>query len=436
MAAPLKLLLLFSVSTCLLVCRPPVARAQTGLRREVHVSAPTRLDWQFAAAAFGRDATRLPADYDSRKQRYLLYVPKNYKADKTWPLVVFISPGDAPGGWSSYQKVCEQRGLLFCAPYAAGNSGPVGRRARIVLDALDDVRRHYRIDPDRTYLAGFSGGGRMACTVGFALPEYFGGVVPICGTNPPPTLTYLRHRLADRLSVAFVTGATDFNRKENEVYMEPYLRELGVRTRLWVVPGMGHAVPGPDVLAAVHAWLEEDLPRRRASARARPGLGVTADETPAAAQQAAGLLETAEAELKQPDRVWRGVALLQGVRARWPGKAGDRAARRLREIQADNKLLERIEEQGGADERRSLLAQAKGLERFGQKAKALEAWRLLLKLHPDTPEGRQAAEAVRRLSGGTRLDGGPGVRERAWARQAGRAAGRRPARSCREPAAC
>src|SRR6266480_1716891 len=80
------------------------------------------------------------------------------------------------------------------APYGAGNSTPAGQRARIILDVLDDVRRQYAIDPDLTYLTGFSGGGRMACAIGFALPEYFGGVIPLCGTNTIGAPTYLRHR--------------------------------------------------------------------------------------------------------------------------------------------------------------------------------------------------------------------------------------------------
>jgi hypothetical protein len=390
---------LVCLSPCLLLCFS--AEALAGLKKEVRITAPTRLDWQFAAAGFGPKGAKVPEDYDSKKQRYLLYVPRSFKAGKNWPLVVFVSAGDGPAGWNNYRLVCEQLGLFFCSPYGAGNSCPVGKRVRIVLDMLDDVRRHYPIDPDQTYVAGISGGGRMACTIGYSLPEYFGGVIPICGTNPPPNLSYLRHRLQDRLSVAFVTGTGDFNRKENEVYMHPYFKELGVRTRLWVVPGMGHTIPGPQVLAQVQAWMAEDLPRRRADSKANPGLAVSAKTTPTADQQAAGLLETAEGDLKQPEHVWHGVALLQGVTKRWPrSEAAGQARQLLQKIQGDEKLLERVAEQGGADERRSLLAQAKGLERFGQKAAALEAWQLLLKLHPDTPEGKQAAEAVRRLGGG------------------------------------
>src|SRR5437773_1058302 len=83
-----------------------VTHAQTGMR-DVKVTAPTRLDWAFAVQGFGPKAGVLPADFDSTKQRYQLFTPKNYKADKTtaWPLVVFISPGDTPLGLTSWKTV-------------------------------------------------------------------------------------------------------------------------------------------------------------------------------------------------------------------------------------------------------------------------------------------------------------------------------------------
>src|SRR5262245_31826569 len=82
----------------LLVCCHSAGVWPGGLQKEVRVAAPTRLDWQHAASAFGKDATRLPAGYDSSKQRYLLYVPKGHKPDQPAPLVLFISPGDGPAG--------------------------------------------------------------------------------------------------------------------------------------------------------------------------------------------------------------------------------------------------------------------------------------------------------------------------------------------------
>jgi hypothetical protein len=366
--------------------------------KEGKVSAPTRLDWEFAVQGFGPGSAKLPAGYQSTQQKYQLFVPKDYQAGKTWPLIVFISPADGPSGLSNWQKVCEKEGVLFCSPHKAGNAVASGQRTRIVLDVLDDVRRQYRIDPDQTYISGFSGGGRMACAIGFALPEYFGGVVPVCGTNPISGPTYLRHRIQERLSVAFVTGEKDFNRKENEEYMGPYFQELAIRSKVWVVPKMGHQVPGAEVMAEVYAWLKEDLKRRQADSKARPGLAIAPGEGPKGAEQAKGFLETAQADLKETERVWRGVALLQGTIQRW-GKTepGKQARELLQKVANDAKLLDVIGPQGAEDEQKSVSAQAKGLERFGLIPKAIEAWEILAKNYADTPVGMQAEAQIRRL---------------------------------------
>ena len=370
------------------------------LPAERKVTAATRLDWQFAVSGFGKNAAKLPAGYDSTKQRYQLFVPKNYRKDKPAAMVLFISPSDQPGSFKSWQKLCETDGVFFASPFGAGNNTAPGVRTRIILDVLDDVRRLYRIDPDQTYITGFSGGGRMACAIGFALPEYFGGVAPICGTNPISGPGYLRHRVEERLSVAFVTGEKDMNRKENEVYMAPWFEEIGVRSKLWVVAKMGHDVPPPAILGEVHTWLAADLKRRREDAKARPRLAIGPDEAPSGAEQAKRFLDTGLADLKSADRTWRGVSLLQAVTNRWSAtEAGKLARQRLKEIGADEKLLERIGDQGTLDEVTSMSAQAKALERFGNLPKAIEAWELLAKNYEGTAVAVRAAENIKRLRG-------------------------------------
>ncbi len=379
----------------LLFTIPPPVSAQL---RDVTVTAATRLDWAFAAQGFGAEAAKIPAGYDSTAQRYQLFVPATLEKDKPAALVVFISSGPLPMGITSWKALCEKNGMLFCSPFAAGNGVPAGQRTRIVLDMVDDVRRSYRIDPNATYVSGFSGGARMACSIGFALPEAFAGIVPICGTNPLAGPTYLRHRARDRLSVAFVTGEKDFNRKENEVYMAPWLEELGIRTKLWVVPKMGHAVPSSAVLAEVHAWLQADLKRREADTKLRPGLSLTSEQTPTGPEQARQHVESAQLDLLDPDRTWRGVALLQGVVARW-GKtlAGSQARALLKDIVRDDKLAERIAAQGADDEIKSVSAQAKALERFGLTAKAIEAWSILAQNYEGMSAGQNALAQIRRL---------------------------------------
>jgi predicted esterase len=367
---------------------------------ERKVAAPTRLDWAFAVQGFGADTDKLPASFDSTKQRYQLFVPKQYKHGQASPLVLFISAGDQPAGWGAWKTVCSKEDVFFASPFAAGNNVAPGQRTRIVLDVLDDIRRAYRIDPNQTYLSGFSGGARMACAIGFALPECVAGVVPICGTNPIAGPTYLRHRLQDRGSVAFITGEKDFNRKENEAYMAPWFKELGIRTKLWVVPKLAHGIPSGDILGEAYAWLKDDLKRRRADAKAHPDLVVAPDDAAAGPAMAKLLVAAALGELKQPERTWRGIALLQGA-ARRGGKAepGQRARRLLEEALSDKQMLPRIAEQGADDERLALSAQAHAFERFGQTAKAIDAWSILAKNYEGTPAGRAAQEEIRRLSG-------------------------------------
>ncbi len=215
----------------------------------------------------GCEVVSLPSPNGVR--RYHLFVPRGYDGREAAPLMAFISPDGEPLEWDCWRQICERAGALYCAPVGAGNDCPVGLRTRIVLDMLDDVRRRYRVDPDQTYLAGFSGGGRMACRIAFALPDQFGAVVPICGAEPPPEPAPLRQRIKGRLSVALVTGQADVSRKENEAVLAPQFADLGVRSKLWVVPRLAHDMPPADVLADVYAWLAADRARRRAR-RATP----------------------------------------------------------------------------------------------------------------------------------------------------------------------
>src|SRR5439155_25476681 len=124
------------------------------------------------------------------------------------------------------QKACEDRGALFCAAYGAGESAAPGQRVRAILDVLDDVRRRYHVDADQTYLAGNAGGGRVACAIAFALPEFFGGVIVAGDGAQLNGLEYLRWRVRDRLSVALATAGKDHP-------LGPYFDHMGVRCKVW-----------------------------------------------------------------------------------------------------------------------------------------------------------------------------------------------------------
>jgi hypothetical protein len=365
----------------------------------VPVRQPTRLDWEFAAGTFGPDAARLPAEYHSPEQTYQLFVPPAYKPGRPAGLVLFVSPGDEPLGWSAWQKVCGDRDLFFAAPYGAGGSAAPGRRVRILLDVLDDVRRRYSIDPAHTYAAGFDNGAAVACAIAFALPEHFGGVIAISGGAAPFRLDYLRHRAQDRLSVAVVTGADDSHRGEVEKAFYPLLKDLGIRSRLWVVPHLGHALPPTATVAEVQGWLASGIPRLLDDARDHPGLVVAPEETLTKRAAAEKMLAEAEAELRKPEQTYRAAALLLGVVSRWESTdAAERARKLLEDIHNNPERRRRLAEQAGPEERRTLLARARSLDRIGDAEAAQQAWAQLAKAHPGTPEGAVATAEARRLA--------------------------------------
>ena len=200
----------------------------------VRVAQPTDLDWTFALA--NQSLTKLPdnwlpVDYDSSKQRYDVLALAQRESDRPIPLLLFVSPSNKPAAFREWATVCRRNGILLASPYDAGNKCPGPKRVRIVMDVLSDLKSNHNIDPDRTYIGGFSGGGRIACMIAFAFPEHFGGVMPVCAGGQLRDESWLRQRVVDRLSIAQLTGEKDFNRGEVERLRQRELELLGVRCK-------------------------------------------------------------------------------------------------------------------------------------------------------------------------------------------------------------
>lgn len=379
-----------------------------GYHAKVAVSAPTRLDWTFALS--NRSLAEPPADwlgdYDSTKQHYELYVPRR-EAKKLLPVLLYISPSGEPQGWKRFETVCKQQGILFAGPFGAGNDCPSKKRARIVLDVLDDLRRNYPLDADRTYLAGFSGGGRVACALAFALPECFGGVMPICAGHDLREESWLRQRVVDRLRVASLTGDKDFNRAEVERLRVPYLKEVGVTARVWTQRGMGHDIPSAAVLSEAIRWLDEGAARRREQAKRYPASRLTGESVPDRSEQAKALLAEGKRRLEKADTLYSGLMQLKGCMERWPDlKASAEARQILTEYDGrDNKPWEK---EDIAEQRRFLIAQARALDGYAsgdlpsayikqRPNMARQAMQLWQKVLADAPESEAGREAKKRL---------------------------------------
>jgi hypothetical protein len=278
-----------------------------------------------------------------------------------------------------------------------------------VLDVLDDVRRKFTIDPDRTYLGGFSGGARVSCNIAFALPEYFGGVVPVCGSEFLRDESWLRQRVVDRLSVALVTGETDFNRGELERLREPYLKTVGVRAKVFTVAGIGHAIPQAKDLGPALAFLEEAVPERRRKAQQWPAMRLSA-EPPTREAWSNALLAEAKKRIQTPATQYAGLMQLQGLSTRWHDLPAAKEAKRLL-TEYDLKPQRPWEADDLAEQRLYLLAEARGLDAYASgdlpkqyetqradmAAGALERWRTLLADDSQSAAGQEARKRIPEL---------------------------------------
>ncbi len=120
--------------------------------------------------------------------RYDIYVPSNYTASRTWPLVITLHGThgfDSYGGQiREWKMLAEEFGFLVAAPQLRSTQGvlpriqslwyaDLDRDEQSILAVLRDVRRLYRIDADSVLLTGFSAGGYPLIWTGLQHPDKF-----------------------------------------------------------------------------------------------------------------------------------------------------------------------------------------------------------------------------------------------------------------------
>lgn len=135
----------------------------------------------------------IPAGDNDRGIRYRVILPPEYTPGHRYPLLVVLGPAgrDAAetvrwwGGSPGSPGITQRRGYVVIAP----DYVPADQREyaydipahHVVLESLKDARRRFAVDPDRVFLAGHGRGGDAAFDIGFAHPDQFTGILPICG---------------------------------------------------------------------------------------------------------------------------------------------------------------------------------------------------------------------------------------------------------------
>jgi pimeloyl-ACP methyl ester carboxylesterase len=162
-----------------------------------------------------------------RGPKYWLQLPREYSHGRPCPVLLVLhqvgeKPEETLEHWGEY---AERHGYILAAPeWAEGTQTEYTFSARehaTVLDTLRDLRRHYAVDNDRVFLAGWGQGGDMAYDVGLAHPDLFAGVVPMSAFPGPWPYRY-RHN-GQYLPFYVINGDRSGDSRDNKAMFQEWV---------------------------------------------------------------------------------------------------------------------------------------------------------------------------------------------------------------------
>ncbi len=200
--------------------------------------------------------------YETSKERFLMNVPDSYDASPGWGVMVWSNAGRSGGGPKDFIDAAAKKKLLWISADNAGNDRAVGVRIGLALDAVHNLRQRYALDDKRTFVAGISGGGKVAEMAAIAYSDVFDGAIACAGANwykdipvpgkantawpatfrRPPWPIFLGAR--DDIAFVFITGDKDPNQQPVHAIVDSGFKPEKFRhVTLWDVPAMGHQAP-------------------------------------------------------------------------------------------------------------------------------------------------------------------------------------------------
>jgi predicted peptidase len=199
------------------------------------------------------------APVNGADRRYMIFVPPAYDPAVPAPAIVFLNG----------KGECGTDGML---PITAGLGPAVIRDVKrwpfliifpqkrdpeilwsdddaVVLAAIDQTLRDYRVDPARLYLTGISQGGHGTWAIAARNPARFAALAAVCGWADETTA-----RQVARIPSWIFHGETDpVVPVATSRDMHAWIQSAGGSSRLTVYPGIEHN-------AWDRAYAEEELP--------------------------------------------------------------------------------------------------------------------------------------------------------------------------------
>ncbi|NQV28296.1 MAG: prolyl oligopeptidase family serine peptidase [Rhodopirellula sp.] len=176
------------------------------------------------------------------QMNYLLYLPKDYEKQDSWPLLLFLHGSGERGDDLELVKKHGPPKLI-----AAGKEFPfivVSPQCRSdrrwepieLVALLDDLSSKYKVDQDRICVTGLSMGGFGSWQLASFAPTRLAAIAPICGGGE----VYWTRSFAHLPVWAFHGGKDTGVPLERSQEMVDALRKKGGNPKLTIYPEAGH----------------------------------------------------------------------------------------------------------------------------------------------------------------------------------------------------
>ena len=201
---------------------------------------------------------------DLAQERFSVYIP-SHRPTQGYGLLVFVPPWEnamLPRGWAA---ILDHRGVIFVSAANSGNEANIlDRREPLALLAAHNIMRRFRVDPERIYIGGYSGGSRVALRLALGYPDVFRGAFLNAGSDaigdaqvplPPPELF---SRFQEMTRIVYISGQNDAVNVDKDAASRQSMLEWCVFD--WYAersPWTGHEVAGSTVLGRAFDMLEK-----------------------------------------------------------------------------------------------------------------------------------------------------------------------------------
>ena len=252
-------------------------------------------------------------------ERFVVYVPPAPPGPHGYGLLVFVPPWEGALMPLDWPPVMARLGIIYVSAGHSGNeTDTFGRRAPLALIAARNIMARYPVDPDRTYVGGFSGGSRVAMRLAMGYPDLFRGAILNAGSDPvgddgaplPPRELFDRFESQNRL--VYVTGDEDMvNLNADSGSLSAMSRSCVLAVTANISPHAGHKAMDDAALAEAIGQLDHPKPvdpAKLTACRAAQDGRITAALDQVRADLAAGRPDAARGALIALDRRYGGLA--------------------------------------------------------------------------------------------------------------------------------